>query len=842
MTGRRPTPAAPQRLRVNGLERPLGVDDTHLRFAWDPPTRADAIALEIWRGSQRGPAGRMLVRSTLGGDSRTAVIPRPLDARSLGWRVGTIVDGVTAWSDRRAVVLAPSLEAMGAAWITSPIPEPHSSRTVWFRQSFERHAGRAETTLLHIACVGVFDVRVDGEPAGDLVLAPGYTALADEAAAVTLDLSALPDGRHDLTVEVGAGPYRLTAESQRYTKFETAAGSPRIMAAIEHLADGQTVAVDPLAGDVVVGRGPTVSTHWYGGEDYDARLPEPVDDRPDGRAHLVADGEERRIWWPQHPPIRIVDTLEGTVVSEDGDACVVDFGVNVAGFPSIAWAPRSVDRTIRLWPAERLLGGAISQASTGSPIVDTVTTRAGEGGAWQPRFGYHGFRYLRIEDAESVTRASALVARASNTRVGRFRTSDPFLARLEELIVRSIESNMYSVFTDCPHREKLGWLEQLHLCFGALTSHFDLEAHLRSVLHHVRRAQLPDGRIPNTAPEFIDFTGAEWMGDPEAMRFDPSWGGCIVRLALAHYRQYGDPRILRENEPAMRRYLDSLARVERDGLIDFGLSDWIALETSDRRVVASYGYWRVLVDAREIATLAEDELWASDLARRIACVESALSAFPLDAAASQGELAIFVELADQTGDHERAGDAFTRLLASIEAADALRVGEIAFEPVVDAFHRRGLDDRLYALLARPDVPGYGMQVAKGLTSLAETWSAESGPEGEGSQNHFMLSMISHWMTGVVAGLRQAPESVGWSRARVEPRFLATVDSASFTYDSPAGRYAVAWCRQDRGAAIELTVAVPPGCVAEVHLDGEPARACAAGAHRFAVPDPRRLGL
>ena len=209
---------------------------------------------------------------------------------------------------------------------------------------------------------------------------------------------------------------------------------------------------------------------------------------------------------------------------------------------------------------------------------------------------------------------------------------------------------MHSVFTDCPHREKLGWVEQLHFCFEALTN-YDAEAHLRDMMHHMRQAQLPSGAIPGIVPEFCDFSGHRYMGDDDAFRFDVNWGGVIVHLPLMHYQEYGDMRVIEENLGAMKAFVAYLRSRERDDLIDFGLADWIALDAprhvswSRRRAIC--GFWMPRRDARPDRR----QRWATALRARAAAVLHALDLRTrLIGAASQTELVILVDLAERRSD------------------------------------------------------------------------------------------------------------------------------------------------------------------------------------------------
>ena len=218
--------------------------------------------------------------------------------------------------------------------------------------------------------------------------------------------------------------------------------------------------------------------------------------------------------------------------------------------------------------------------------------------------------------------------------------------------------------------------------------------------------------------------------------------------------------------------------------------------------------------------------------RRRCCTHSTAVRARRDA--SQTELAILVDLAERRGDPAAADLAYTHLLARLAAdGNAFTVGEVTFELLVDILHRRGLPDLVYRTIRREDVPGYGMQLARGVTALAETWSAERLAVGEGSNNHFMLGMIDHWLQGRVAGLRQDEQSVAWRTAVVAPTFIADVPSAFSTHDTPAGTYSVSWARMTDGT-VSVEVTIPADGAARILIPGIAEHRVGAGLHSYTV--------
>jgi alpha-L-rhamnosidase len=836
-------------LRVDGLSDPLGVVDDSVRLTWavdDELTIQDTITVLIGRS-------RRALAAAFGGDRDADVASHRLDstARSLNivlpdprilfWSVGITSGELTRWSDPRRLVRAPDFEGIGASWL---VPAHAGSAglsdtgSVWFRREIQV-AEDDVGILVHFATPGIAEVRLDGRTASEGMLTPGYADPDTEISAASVDLGAVVSGTHVVTVEVASGPYWVSPTPDRYSKISLQTHRPRLLAAIELVKDGGSSELIPSDGSFSAGRGATTGSNWYGGEDFDAGLPEPWLDSPDLGVVVIGGARLHRLRWSSFPPIGIVETLIPQSASVDASGTrILDFGTNVAGVPEVSWEPHPADRLVVIRPGESMGEDGVSQKSTGSPIFDSLRIPAGSRGSWRPRFGYHGFRYLQIEGGSPESeelQIEALVIRAKNTRVGAFASSDRFLTRLHSAVDRAVQSNMYSVFTDCPHREKLGWLEQLHLCFGALARNFDVEAHLRDSVRHIRASQLTDGAIPNIAPEFADFTGHGFLGDENAFRFDVNWGGAIVLVPAAHYREYGDRRILDENVAAMKAYLRYLSAREVGGLLDFGLGDWIALDHSTpRELISSYGYLRLLRAARFVAAEIADADWAAELDRHIRSLDELLSEWTLSTAPSQTELTLVADLAHLRGDRSSEVRIVDILAGRIDSdGRCFTVGEIAFEPLVNALHRAGRDDLVNEVIRRIDVPGYGMQLAKGMTALAETWSAEGGPEGEGSRNHFMLGMIDHWLHERVAGLRQEPASIAWASAVIEPVFLAGVDSASSTFDSPRGIYGVSWRRSDRSIVVDVTV--PFGGSAHVRV-GERSVEVTGGHHTYIVEE------
>lgn len=692
-----------------------------------------------------------------------------------------------------------------------------------------------EVATLAFAGVGVVDVEVNGLPASPEVLAPGYATYARRIPARHWDLThLLSEGTNRIRMLLGTGIAWVEPAGDRYTKLVVRSVPPRVLAQVQFtLPNGQTRVIGTDANWSVTD-GPVLRSHWFGGEDADLRS-------TTWRSPITSDGwiaaadlgaaDLHEPWWPKGPGLVVTERIRPVTRHPLADGGVLlDFGVNLAGWPVIHCDQATAGTVIEVWPSEVLTGeGRIDQRTTGAPLWDSVILADGPQ-TWHPRHVYHGFRYLEIRgDLPTGTAFEAWAIRAGNRPVGEFRTSDEFLNSLDTVIDRAVRGNMYSVFTDCPNREKLGWIEQLHLCFGTLTRSYDVEAQLRDQLQHLRDAQLATGLVPSIAPETVDFADHEYRGDPNAFRDDPNWGSAIVRLTELHYVEYGDDTVLTENWDAITRYLAYLGGRSKDGIVDFGLGDWIEpdeMTPTPRAMVATYGYLRALQSAGRIGGYLGRTAEAASLAARATrCLSAFRHRFSSDNGTtwgngSQAGYALALHIGAVPAESTAA--ALRKLLQAIRAADnSVMTGEIGWPALVDVLHQHGRDDLILAMMQHPTRPGYAMQLRLGATSLAERWTGALGVDHDNSQNHFMLGMITDWMRNDVAGLRQAPGSIGWREALVRPTFVRPLRWASTAYESPGGRYRVEWSLDP---SPRVVVDVPPqGCaqVELVSIDGRP---------------------
>ncbi|MFD8521344.1 family 78 glycoside hydrolase catalytic domain [Streptomyces capillispiralis] len=683
---------------------------------------------------------------------------------------------------------------------------------------------------LYIAGLGIHDASINGEPVGDAVLEPANTDYAERVQYATYDVTdRLRPGANTIGVALGNGMSNVVSTADRYRKLYGNLSDPKLIARLEvTLADGR-VRTLTSGDDWRTTLGPTTSSNWYGGEDYDARreIPhwdEPAGDRADWRhaTEVRGPGTAERpavLSARETEPIRVIETLPGREVDGADGSRVFDLGRNIAGWPEITVnAPEGT--AIRVYPAESLKDGHAFQSisNVGAPLWDSYTARGRGDETWHPRFSYHGFRYLELrgvpEDATVSVRGHVL--HTDNTSAGDFTSSDPLINDIHSLIRRSIEGNMMSVLTDCPSREKLGWLEQNQLVFPALAGNYDMQSYLRKIVRDMADAQTTEGLIPSTVPEYTSLPGG--------YRNDSNWGGAFVLVPWQLYTTYGDQQTLETYYPRMRQYAAFLETQVKDGILDYGLGDWFTPDrTFPRAVAGTYGYWRVADALSRIATVLGDEDAADTYRAKADASAKALSAKYYDATTGtfggggHGAEALALDMgAYPAGERDRLLTHFTTAIK--DAGHHLILGEISLPAAFRVLSGEGRDDIVHAIATRTTSPSYGYQVRAGNTTLGESWDGGPGQ----SQNHFMLGAIDSWFTTRVAGISQTADSIGYAELLIDPAVEGDMTSASGSYRTPYGTARTDWART--ADTFRLTVDVPAGSTAEVHVPAAGGRA------------------
>ncbi|MEN6536719.1 MAG: family 78 glycoside hydrolase catalytic domain [Bryobacteraceae bacterium] len=778
---------------------------------------------------------------TSSGTRNIAYAGQPLVPGATYWWKVRVWDGhgvASPWSrpSRWTVALRP--EDWHAKWIAKQPDgaEPEQAMPV-FRHAFpvERTVKRA---LLSISGLGQYEARLNGVKAGDSVLAPGWTNYRKTVFYNTYDVTGLlKPGENVLGVVLGNGMYHVVKTPGRYTKFTGSFGQPKLIAQLHiEFQDGSSFEV--ASGNTwKTTSGPIVYSSTFGGEDFDARLDPPGWDKPgfdDAKWTAVREvnGPGGTLAPQLNPDIKVMKVYQPVKVTEPRHGVLVyDLGQNFSGWPQIK-VRGPAGATVRIFPGELLdKHGLVTQKSAGSNERTgnqwfSYTLRGTAEEVWCPRFSYYGFRYVQIDGA-STKRAPAagkpLVLSlegqflySSAPVVGEFSCSDVLFNRIHNLINAAIRSNMQSVLTDCPHREKLGWLEESHLLGSAIMYNYGALRLYRKISSDMRDSQTPEGLVPSISPEYAVFK--------RGFRDSPEWGSAVVLNPFLVYQHYADRRMLVEHYDVMRRYVEYLGSKADGHILSYGLGDWydigpkppgVAQLTSLDLTATSIYYADIMalrLAARMLGKSADEQRWDA-LGREVSDALHAKLYDPKTGIYDRGsQTAYAMPLVIGLVAEQNRKAVLDKLVRNIRRNGSnVTAGDIGFHYVVRALGDGGQSGVLYDMLSRTNRPGYGYQLKKGATALAESWDANPG----GSQNHFMLGHAEEWFYRFLAGLDLDFSRPRDEQIRIRPSLAGKISEARARHDSVFGGISSRWTLRD--GFIQLEVAVPPNRTATVYV-------------------------
>jgi len=674
-----------------------------------------------------------------------------------------------------------------------------------FRKDFSI-SDSIESALISICGLGHYELYINNSKIGDRFLSPGWTNYQKRSLYNTFEITEqIKEGGNAIGVLVGNGFYNINRE--RYRKLVVAYGYPKLIFDIQIKFKNGTVKNIVSDEDCKVTASPITFSSIFGGEDYDARLEQKVwstfgfDDSEWQQAVLTGDSIGELV--PEEDyPLKVMDEfLPLKISTSKSGRTIYDFGQNASGIISLkVKGNRGAQIIIR--PDELINEeGNITQASGGGPYEFNYILK-GEGiEEWQPRFTYYGFRYADLEIIEpepgtsktEVVEIKMLHTRNSSPSVGYFSCSDTLFNQIYELINWGIKSNMASVATDCPHREKLGWLEQTYLIGPSMHYNFDIQKLYSKIVTDMIDSQLDNGLVPDIAPEYVPFEGG--------FRDSPEWGSASVIIPWQLYQWYGDLEVLKRAYPMMTKYVDYLHGKLKSNLLNHGLGDWYDLgpnhpgeaQLTPKALTATSIYYYDLVIVAKVAELLNKDSEIkkyNDLAKEIKEAFQKKFYNSETGACSTGSQTSYA-MALYTGilpeqDNEIV---FNNLIDSIEHNDyALTSGDIGYHFLVRVLSANGRSDILYKMNRRSDRPGYGYQLKKGATSLTESWAALS----DVSNNHMMLGHLMEWFYSGLGGIYQAENSIAYRDIIIAPKPVGDMDWVKCSYNSPQGIIVSEW--------------------------------------------------
>ena len=691
---------------------------------------------------------------------------------------------------------------------------------VYLRKEFALKE-RAALAMIFVSGLGYYELSLNGAKVGTSVLDPGWTDYKKRALYAAHDVTALVRDRNALGVILGNGRH---IKSYGYD-------APRLSCRVE--VEYESGEREILFSDESwrTSSGPIQENGLYFGERADARIRIDGWDQPgfDDRAW------DRAVFVPGYPlaaqmmpPVRAVESLvPRAIVRLSTGARIFDFGQNFTGWVRLR-AEGPMGTEIRLRHAELLHDdGTLNVGpNENAEATDVYVLRGGGPEVFEPRFTYHGFRYVEIAGFPGEPGPDALEGRFVHSdvrRTGELVTSNGLVNAIHRNTVWGQLSNLMSIPTDCPQRdERHGWLGDAHLSAEEALYNFDMAAFYAKFLDDIRLAQREDGSLPDVAPAYL----------PRLYPADPAWSSAYAVLVWLLWEHCADARVVARHYAPLKRYLDYLGQNADRGIIrklgKYG--DWcppgsvVPKKTPVELTSTWYYYHDLLIlsrlaavvgraeDARHYGRLAEDVKAAFNDTFLGEAQYAAIRVSPVDNHPNQtaNALPLYLDMVPA----DRRAKVLASLLDSVVRLQDYHVdtGILGTRYLLDVLTANGAAETAYRVATQKSYPGWGYMIAEGATTLWERWEKLAG-HAMNSQNHIMFGSVDAWFYRALVGL--APAQPGWKAVRVRPHPVADLASAEARIETVAGRFSAAWAKSDESFAIEISV--PPGAGGEVHL-------------------------
>jgi alpha-L-rhamnosidase len=445
-----------------------------------------------------------------------------------------------------------------------------------------------------------------------------------------------------------------------------------------------------------------------------------------------------------------------------------------------------------------------------------------DGETFEPRFTYHGFRYveLRGSDAKalSILSVEGIVAHSDLPITGTLHSSQPTIEKLWNATLWSQRSNFFGIPTDCPQRdERMGWMGDAQIFWDAAAFNMDIAAFTRRFMADVRAGQASSGEMPDTAPFWA-------LGQNT-----PGWADAAVILPWTVWQRYGDTAVIQENWEAMDRWQRRLLAQNSDWVwrsgrgMDYG--DWLSVDAKSLEDVTtpkeliSTAYWAYSTTlmsqmARAIGN-ENDALRYSGLsgAIRAAFVKNFVSANGRVGNGSQTSAVLALRFDLLPAELRKA--AATQLVSDISRrGNKLSTGFLGTSYILDALDQSGQSELITSLLLQNGYPSWGFMTVNDATTIWERWDGVKDGKVTGSLNHYALGAVCGFLFRRLAGIET--DGVGFERVRIRPLVDKRLDQGGGRYESIMGKFSVDWQR-DADGAFRLSVLLPANTRGEIHL-------------------------
>ncbi len=773
----------------------------------------------------------------------------------------------------------------------APVPPP------LLRKGFTL-AKPVASARLYATALGLYEAYINGQRVLNDVFTPGWTSYRNRVQYHTYDVTdMLRPGANAIGAMLGDGWY---CGQVAWEGRQVCGDRPAFLAQLVlTFTDGstQTIATD---GSWKTRTGPIVASDLLQGESYDARLEVPdwcqgqCDESAWDGAEVLA-APKSALVAPAGPPVRRTQELAATLTGKSSGRYLTgprtriwDMQQNMVGRVRLkVYGPAGATVTLRHAEILNADGTIYVTNLRSAKCTDYYTLKgstAEKPEIYEPRFTFHGFRYVEIarmpEGCEAADdTVTGIVLHTDMPMTGTFECSHPLVNQLQSNIQWGQRGNFLEAPTDCPQRdERLGWTGDTQVFIRTATHNMNVAGFFTKWARDLSDDQCASGAIPSVLPSI-----------PSASTDSgPAWADAALICPWTIYQTYGDTRILSQHYATFERF----AKFLQDTSVDFtrgshvgkgwdGYGDWLAQDSDIKsnnytgrtpKDVISTAFFahamQLMSNIAKVLGKQEDEAKYADLAEKVraAFIKRYITASGFVHAHTQTGyvLALHFDLLPAA----LRPVAVQHLVDSIQQYDNhLSTGFVGTPYLNHVLTAGGRLDVAYKLLLQETCPSWLYPVTQGATTIWERWDGwtkEKGPQDPGmnSYNHYAYGAIGHWMYNTLAGLDLDPASPAYKHSLIKPQPPAdgAITHAKATLQTLYGLLSSAWKIEGQTFHLDVivpanttaTVRVPTKDAAKVTESGKPAKAAegvkfvkyednvavyevAAGTYAFAAP-------
>lgn len=714
-------------------------------------------------------------------------------------------------------------------------PENRRLAVRWLRKEINISKKPIRATV-YMSGLGLSELYINGKRVSDHVLSPALSEYDKRVFYVTHDVTKfIRKDKNAIGVVIGNG--RFFAPRLRSPTETRSFGFPKLIFQMRvEYADGT---FDDFFSDQswkLTTRGPIIANNEYDGEEYDARLEMPgwaevgFNDSSWQPAQLVSP-PAGQLSAQMINPIRITQVIKPIkILTPRPGVYIFDMGQNMVGWCRLK-VSGPAGRVVRLRHAETLNadGSLYLDNIRDAKVTDVYILKGAGVEVFEPRFTYHGFRYVELTGFPGTPDFSTIqgcVVHDDVEPVGSFECSNRLLNQIYKNITWGVRGNYRSIPTDCPQRdERQGWLgDRSEESLGEMFM-FDVAALYRKWLQDMADAQKNNGSVPDVCPSY-------WPIYSDNV----TWPSSTVIIPDHLFTQYADLKIIKKHYPVAKKWIEYMTGFLKDGLISRdSYGDWCVPpedpklihsndpnRRTDKTLLASaYFYHDLLLMAKYARILGLE----SDYERFLKLAENIKTAFNAKFYNKEKgyydngtQTSCVLPLAFGLVPEEEKQHVIQHLVRKIttETRGHIGTGLIGGQFLTRVLSDSRRPDLVYTIATQQDYPSWGYMIKKGATTIWELWNGDTADPAMNSGNHVMLvGDLVVWFYEYLAGIRSDPSDPGFKKIIMKPTVVGDLNYVSASYKSIHGKISSTWSIKNN--IFSWDIIIPPNTEAILYV-------------------------